>query len=210
MVGDQLSTDQIIERARAAANLASKPPGKTNTAAKESSKSKEKTPASKRPAQPVDLTQEEERFVIPRLVNSAIFPRKDRPDFLMDDNVINSLPTATVANVVSQHKMTQAMEKQNNLREEKATKSKGGLKADQEVKAIKVTEGEDNATNKLHKLRFMMRTPLLEPSSYWDMYPVKLPEVNKRVHLSHLGLDAVISAKTIELIHNRSDPTINI
>ena len=166
MVGDKLSTDQIIERARAAANLATKPTGKTNTAAKDNSKSKEKTPANKRPAQPVDLTQGEERFVIPRLVNSAIFPKKDRPDFLMDDNVINSLPTATVANVVSQHKMTQAMEKQNNLREEKATKSKGGLKADQEFKAIKVNEGEDNATNKLHELRFMMRTPLLEPSSY--------------------------------------------
>ena len=56
----------------------------------------------------------------------------------------------------------------------------------------------------------MLRTPLLEPSSYWDMYPVKWPEVNKRVHLSHLGLDSVISAKTIEMIHDRSDPTINI
>ena len=72
---------------------------------------------------------------------------------------------------------------------------------------INVTEGEDNATNKLHGFRFMLRTPLLEPSNYWNMYPVKWPETNKRVHL---GLKSVISAKTIELIHNRSDPTINI
>ena len=211
MVGGQLSTSQIIEQARAAGALAPKQKEK-NIPAKSSGQSGEKTPApaNKRPLATVDLTTQEERFVIPRLVNSAIFQKKDRPDFLLEDDVINSLPTATVANVVAQHKMTQALEKQNNLREDKATKSKGGLKADQEVKVIKINEGEDNANNKLHELRFMLRTPLLEPSSYWDMYPVKWPEVNKRVHLSHLGLDSVISAKTIEMIHDRSDPTINI
>ena len=212
MVGAQLSTNQIIERARKAANLSKKQPAKTNPA-----KSLDKTPTltNKRAAPTVDLTEgqelaQSERYMIPRLVNSAIFQKKDRPDFLMEDDVINSLPTATVANVVAQHKMTQALEKQNNLREDKATKSKGGLKADQEVKMIKINEGEDNATSKLHEYRFMLRTPLLEPSTYWDMYPVKWPETNKRVHLSHLGLEPVISAKTIELIHDRSDPTINI
>ena len=118
MVGGQLSTSQIIEQARAAGALA--PKQKENIPAKSSRQSGEKTPApaNKRPVATVDLTTQEERFVIPRLVNSAIFQKKDRPDFLLEDDVINSLPTATVANVVAQHKMTQALEKQNNLRED--------------------------------------------------------------------------------------------
>ena len=64
----------------------------------------------------------------------------------------------------------------------------------------KVVEGEDNATTTLYKDRFMFRTPLLEPSKYWDLYPIKWPEVTKRVHIAHLGLDHVISAKTLEII----------
>ena len=139
-----------------------------------------------------------------------MFPKKDRPDFLMEDSVIDSLPTATVANVVSQHKMTQAIERQNALREEKTEKSKGGLKKDQNIKMIKITEGEDNSTTVLHKQRFLFRTPLLQPEAYWESYPVKWPEVNKKIHLLHLGLDHVISAKTLEMIHDRSDPTITI
>ena len=42
------------------------------------------------------------------------------------------------------------------------------------------------------------------------MVPVKWPETNKRLQLAHLGLDHVISARTKELVHDRSDVTINI
>ena len=95
MVGGQLSTSQIIEQARAAGALAPKQKEK-NIPAKSSGQSGEKTPApaNKRPLATVDLTRQEERFGIPRLVNSAIFQKKDRPDFLLEDDVINSLPTS--------------------------------------------------------------------------------------------------------------------
>ena len=62
----------------------------------------------------------------------------------------------------------------------------------------------------LHHQRFMFRTPTTKPEKYWELHPVKCPQNNKRIYLTHIGLDHVISAKTKELIHDRSDTTINI
>jgi hypothetical protein len=216
------STRALVDRARMAGNLVStnrvtdniadsRVTGVLVSSGLEKSATNSRTKRSA-PVTSSDLTEEVTvgRNTVPRLVNSIMFSKNDRPEWMMEDDVIDALPTATVASVISQWKMTQAMDRQNQLREDKATKSKGGLKMDQEVKTVKVMEGEDNATTKLHELRFMLRTPLLEPKGYWDLYPVKWPEVNKKVHLAHLGLDHVISAKTLELIHDRSDPTIAI
>ena len=96
------------------------------------------------------------------------------------------------------------------MKEDKADKSKGGLRKDEDVKTITVREGDDNATNILHPQRFSLRPPLVKPESYWDLVPVKWPETNKRLQLAHLGLDHVISARTKEVVHDRSDVTINI
>ena len=78
-----------------------------------------------------------------------------------------------------------------------------------DIKMITVKPGEENATNVLHPQRFMFRTPLTKPESYWESYPIKWPEVNKKIQLAHLGLDHTISAKTKELVHDRSDVSIN-
>ena len=145
-----------------------------------------------------------------RLRNSDIFPPSVRPDWLLEDRMINSLPRATVATVIAQSKMTEAINRQNKLREEKADKSKGGLRKDEEIKLVTVKAGEDDATSVLHPQRFLLRTPLTKPEVYWDMVPVKWPETNKKLQLAHLGLDHVISARTKELVHDRSDVTINI
>ena len=145
-----------------------------------------------------------------KLRNSDIFPPSVRPDWLLEDGMINSLPRATVATVIAQSKMTEAINKQNKLREEKADKSRGGLRKDEEIKRVSVKAGEDDAMNVLHPQRFLLRTPLTKPESYWDMVPVKWPETNKRLQLAHLGLDHVISARTKELVHDRADVTINI
>ena len=106
--------------------------------------------------------------------------------------------------------MTKAMMKQNDLTEEKNRKSKGSLKKDQEVKKVKVEEGEDDATTILHPQRFSLRTPLKKPEDYWSLVPYKWPEVNNKIHLAHLGLDHVISAKTIEMVYDKSDTNIDI
>ena len=52
--------------------------------------------------------------------NSEIFPLEVRPDWLKEDKMINSLPTLRVANVIAQNQMTIAINKQNELKEEKA------------------------------------------------------------------------------------------
>lgn len=145
-----------------------------------------------------------------KLRNSDLFPSSVRPDWLKEDKTINSLPRATVANVIAQSQMTEAINRQIKMKEDKADKSKGGLRKDEDVKTITVKEGDDNATNILHPQRFSLRPPLLKPESYWDLVPVKWPETNKRLQLAHLGLDHVISARTKEVVHDRSDVTINI
>ena len=86
--------------------------------------------------------------------NSEIFPLEHRPDWLKKDSVINSLNPSAVGTVIARHKMTEALDKQNSLKEEKANKLKGGLRVDQDIKMIIVQAGEDNATNVLHMQRF--------------------------------------------------------
>merc|ERR1712243_461019 len=87
-----------------------------------------------------------------------------RPDWLKEDKTINSLPRATVANVIAQSQMTEAINGQIKMKEDKADKSKGGLRKDEDVKTITVKEGDDNTTNILHPQRFSLR-PLLYPLS---------------------------------------------
>ena len=212
VVAPGTTTQALVEKARKAGNINVTKKSKPKSSEKTSTKTSKKRQKSSNIEQTPESEGEVEvtRYVKAKLLNSVMFPKKDRPDWMMEDNTIDSLPTATVANVISQHKMTLAMERQNVLKEDKATKNKGGLKKDQDIKTIKISEGEDNATTLLHKQRFQFRTPLLKPEAYWENYPVKWPEVNKRVHLAHLGLDSVISSKTLEMIHDRSDPTITI
>ena len=75
-----------------------------------------------------------------KICNSDIFlPESVRPDWLKEDTMINSLPRATVANVIAQNQMTMSINKQNVFKEEKAIKSKGSLRKDEDIKTIKVT-----------------------------------------------------------------------
>ena len=51
---------------------------------------------------------------------------------------------------------------------------------------------------------------LSKPETYWESYPVKWYQINKKIQLAHVGLDHIISTKTKELVHDRSDTSINI
>ena len=59
--------------------------------------------------------------------NSEIFSREIRLDWLKEDSVIDSLNTSAVAGIIPQHKMTEALNKQNTLKEEMTNTLKGGL-----------------------------------------------------------------------------------
>ena len=205
-----VSTEELIARARRAGNISNKdknapPSAKRNTVATGDRGTKRKEPS-------IDLTKDAEAAMgkIPKKLNSQMFPKDIRPDWLQDDDTIDELTRAEALQTISQWNMTKAMMKQNDLTEEKNRKSKGSLKKDQEVKKVKVEEGEDDATTILHPQRFSLRTPLKKPEDYWSLVPCKWPEVNKKIHLAHLGLDHVISAKTIEMVHDKSDTNIDI
>merc|ERR1712082_22713 len=67
-----------------------------------------------------------------KLRNSELFPSSVRPDWLKEDKMINSLPRATVANIIAQSQMTEAINRQIKMKEDKADKSKGGLRKDED------------------------------------------------------------------------------
>ena len=108
-----------------------------------------------------------------RSLKTEIFPPEIRPDWLKEDSVIDSLNPSAVAGIITHNKMTEALNKQNTLKEEKANKSKGGLRVDMDIKIITVKLGEDNTTNFLLLQHFLFRTSLSKPESYWDSYPIK-------------------------------------
>ena len=208
-VSPETTTRDLVEKAKRAGNIrSSQVVSITNTNTR---KSNEHPHPRKRKSNEgeseIPITNEISKK---KLRNSDLFPSSVRPDWLKEDKKINSLPRATVANVIAQSQMTEAINRQIKMKEDKADKSKGGLRKDEDVKTITIKEGDDNATNILHPQRFSLRPPLLKPESYWDLVPVKWPETNKRLQLAHLGLDHVISARTKEVVHDRSDVTINI
>ena len=216
-VAENETTDQLVDRARRVGNIArhNKSKRACNTS---SEKSTSETSSSaggrgrKRTSEVTEIpvTEATSVYKIPKKLNSDFFAKDVRPDWLMEDEQINELTRGEATQAISQWNMTKALLKQNELREEKANKSKNSLKKDQAIKMVKVEPGEDDATTTLHKQRFLFRTPLQKPESFWHLYPVKWPENNKKIHLAHLGLDYVISAKTLESIHDRSDTNIEI
>ena len=102
---------------------------------------------------------------------------------------------------ISQWNMARTMQEQNKIKEQKG--SSGKLIADQEVKTIFVEGGEDDAKHNLHAQRFKLRTPFDEPRIWWKLYPVSWPEMNRNLPLEHIGLEHVLSPRTLELLNDR-------
>ena len=210
-VDPEVSTEELINRARRAGNMNNNKDRDPTARPKKTTSSGRPEKPPKRKAAEVDLTKDAESLPkIPKKLNSVMFPKEVRPDWLLDDEAIDELTRAEALQSISQWNMTKAMMKQNDLTEERNRKSKGSLKKDQEIKKIKIEEGEDDATTVLHSQRFSFRTPLKKPEEYWSLVPSKWPQVNKKIYLAHLGLDHVISAKTIEMVHDKSDTNIDI
>ena len=142
-------------------------------------------------------------YTIPKkVVNSNKFPKDIRPPHLQDDELVDSMDTNIVAQMVLTWKQIQVMEKSNELKSKKA-ESKNNMKKNNSIKSVKIQEGEDDSTNVFHKQRFSMRMPVVAPSKYWDLYPVEWKEVYYSVHLEHVGLENVLGQKQIALLHDR-------
>ena len=150
-------------------------------------------------------------------LNSDKWEKSVRPPFLQDDEVFNVISVEAAAQSISSWMTTKAMMDSNKIKETKSRAIGGREKPDEEVKVVDIEAGKDDAMTNLHKQRFCLRTPLLDPKEYWHLMPLKWKEVNKSIHLENVGLDNVLAPRTIELIHDRSSPleikmflTINI
>ena len=164
-VDPKINTSDLVERAKRAGNICNNqatPVPISNTVTIDDPPQSRKRKAQESVSEVSQTTENPKR----KLKNLDIFPSSVRPDWLKEDKMINSLPRATVANVIAQSQMTEAINRQNKLKEDKADKSKGGLRKDEEIKTVLVKEGEDNATNVLHPQRFSLRPPLVKPESY--------------------------------------------
>ena len=80
------------------------------------------------------------------------------------------------------------------------------FKANTEIKSIELEAGNDNAKDDLHPQRFQMRTPVVSPSKYWELFPVKWPEVYYTAYLADVGLEDQLGQKQIEMLHDRRSP----
>ena len=150
-------------------------------------------------------------------LNSDKWDKTVRPPFLQDDEVFNAISVEAAAQSISSWMTTKAMMDSNKIKETKSRAIGGKENPDEEVNTIDIEAGKDDALTNLHKQRFCFRTPLLEPKEYWNLVPLKWKEINKSIYLENVGLDNVLSPRTIEMIHDRSSPleikmflTINI
>ena len=102
-VEPEVSTEDLIARARRAGNMNNNK--ERNPAARpkntDSSGRPEKQP--KRKASEVDLTKDTGSLSkIPKKLNSVMFPKEVRPDWLLDDEAIDELTRAEALQTISQ------------------------------------------------------------------------------------------------------------
>ena len=126
-VDPKITTSDLVDRAGRAGNIRNNqatPVTISNTVTIDDPPQSRKRKAQKSVSEVSQTTKNPKR----KLKNSDIFPSSVRPDWLKEDKMINSLPRATVANVIAQSQMMDAINRQNKLKEDKADKSKGGLR----------------------------------------------------------------------------------
>ena len=117
-VEPEITTVDLVRRAKKAGNLQPRGANKGQSDAS-SNLTSDSIPIPARKRKSPEIDEDEIESSTPtlkrKLKNSDIFPPSVRPDWLLEDRMINSLPTATVATVIAQSKMTEAINKQNKL-----------------------------------------------------------------------------------------------
>ena len=119
--------------------------------------------------------------------NSNMFPKETRPPYLQDDDFFNTFKSEVALQAVMNWAQTVAMQKANKLKETKAEK-RTNMKKNTAIKVMKVEEGEDDATSKLHPQRFLFRPPVVGLDKYWNLYPKEWEEKYYSVYMEDVGL----------------------
>ena len=79
-------------------------------------------------------------------------------------------------------------------------------KENQKIKMIKIESSEDDSTTVFHPQRFLMRPPVVNPKTYWHLYPTSWPETYYLLYLADVGLENVLGSKQIKLLHDCQKP----
>ena len=134
--------------------------------------------------------------------NSNMFPKETRPPYLQDDDFFNTFKSEVALQAVMNWAQTVAMQKANKLKETKAEK-RTNMKKNTAIKVMKVEEGEDDATSKLHPQRFLFRPPVVGLDKYWNLYPKEWEEKYYSVYMEDVGLQHDLGQRQVELLHDR-------
>ena len=140
-------------------------------------------------------------FFLSGVENSAMFPKENRPPFLQDDCYFKTFKPEVALQAVMAWAQTAAMEKANQLKEQKVEKS-SDMRKNTAVKMVQVKEGTDDATTVFHPQRFL-RPPVVSLDKYWSLFPKKWDEKYFSVFMEDVGLQNELGQRQIELLHDR-------
>ena len=104
------------------------------------SSAEERNTVRKKKTKEVALNDSEEE-----MLNSDSFPVEKRPQMFQDDRLFNRLPFEKAAQICWDH------EQMENKKELKSKSKHAAEKADDKLPVVKVSEGEDNAGDKIHE-----------------------------------------------------------
>ena len=125
-------------------------------------------------------------FFLSGIENSKMFPKEARPPYLQDDSYFNKFKPEVALQAVMAWGQTSALEKANQLKEQKVEKGTN-MRKNTAVKMVEVKEGKDDATTVFHPQRFL-RPPVVGLDKYWSLFPKKWEEKYYSVYMEDVGL----------------------
>ena len=140
-------------------------------------------------------------FYLSGVENSKMFPKEARPPYLQDDSYFNKFKPEVALQAVMAWAQTSALEKANQLKEQKVEKGTN-MRKNNAVKMVEVKEGKDDATTVFHPQRFL-RPPVVGLDKYWSLFPKKWEEKYYSVYMEDVGLQNDLGQRQIELLHDR-------
>ena len=145
------------------------------------------------------------RFTIPRLVpeaetstwelSLAVWPLEDRPESMKRQEVVNGMNLQTLFSFKEHYELLQ----------KKEGKGETAFGSDRRLPSKVFLEQEDDATDKLHAVRFE-RGPVVEPGEFWDLMPQKRCPTYRHLALEHVGLAGQVNECVLTRAHDRTLP----
>jgi hypothetical protein len=125
----------------------------------------------------------------------AVWPLEDRPDAMRDPSVVNGMNLQTLF----------AFKEHYEILQKKEGKGETAFGSDRKLPTKHFPDQEDDATDKLHAVRFE-RGPVVEPGEYWDKMPLKRCPTFRHIALEHAGLAHQVNECVITRAHDRTLP----